>query len=165
VHDSDGVYFVPAFTGLGAPYWNQHVRGTVFGLTRGTASSHIARAALDSIAYQTLDVLLAMQNDSKIEIRELRVDGGATVNSSLMQFQSDILQVNVVRPKISETTALGAAYLAGLAVGYWSGTEEIRRHWTADQVFAPAMKPEETRSLVRGWHRAVRAAEAWADTE
>lgn len=165
VHDSEGVYFVPAFTGLGAPYWNQHVRGTLFGLTRGSSSSHIARAALDSIAYQTLDVLLAMQNDSRIEIRELRVDGGATVNSGLMQFQSDILQVNVVRPKISETTALGAAYLAGLAVGYWSGTEEIRRHWRADQVFAPAMKPEETRSLVKGWHRAVRAAEAWADIE
>lgn len=163
VESSDGVYFVPAFTGLGAPYWNQHVRGTLLGLTRGSTASHIARAALDSIAYQTLDVLLAMQNDSGMKIKELRVDGGATVNSCLMQFQSDLLQANVVRPRISETTALGAAYLAGLAVGYWGGTDEIKRQWQADKIFTPAMKPEETRSLVGGWHRAVKAAEFWAD--
>jgi len=163
VESSDGVYFVPAFTGLGAPYWNQHARGTLLGLTRGTKATHIARAALDSIAYQTLDVLLAMQNDSGMEIKELRVDGGATVNSCLMQFQSDILQANVVRPRISETTALGAAYLAGLAVGYWDGTDEIKRQWQADKIFTPAMKPEEIRSLVGGWHRAVKAAEFWAN--
>jgi glycerol kinase len=160
---SEGVYFVPAFTGLGAPYWNQHVRGSLFGLTRGSTASHIARAALDSIAYQTLDVLIAMQNDSNMIIKELRVDGGATVNNCLMQFQSDILQANVVRPRISETTALGAAYLAGLAVGYWNGTDEIRRQWQADKIFTPAMKPEETRSIVGDWHRAVKAAEFWAE--
>ncbi|NMD01766.1 MAG: glycerol kinase GlpK, partial [Bacteroidales bacterium] len=120
VADSDGVYFVPAFAGLGAPYWNQHARGTITGLTRGSTAAHIARAALDSIAYQTLEVLLAMKKDSGIDVRELRVDGGATVNSNLLQFQSDILQAKVVRPKITETTALGAAYLAGLATGYWS---------------------------------------------
>jgi glycerol kinase len=163
VEGSEGVYFVPAFTGLGAPYWNQHVRGSLFGLTRGSTASHIARAALDSIAYQTLDVLIAMQNDSNMIIKELRVDGGATVNNCLMQFQSDILQANVVRPRISETTALGAAYLAGLAVGYWSGTDEIRRQWQADKIFTPAMKPEETRSIVGDWHRAVKAAEFWAE--
>ena len=163
VPSSEGVYFVPAFAGLGAPYWNQHARGTVTGLTRGSTAAHIARAALDSIAYQTLDVLLAMQNDSGINIKELRVDGGATVNKPLMQFQSDILQTMVIRPVVTETTALGAAYLAGLATGYWSGTEELRHQWQADQVFNPAMKPEETQSLIRGWHRAVRAAEAWAD--
>lgn len=163
VEGSEGVYFVPAFTGLGAPYWNQHVRGTLFGLTRGSTASHIARAALDSIAFQTFDVLLAMQNDSSMIIKELRVDGGATVNSCLMQFQSDILQANVVRPRISETTALGAAYLAGLAVGYWNGTDEIKRQWQADRIFTPALKQEETRSIIRGWHRAVRAAEFWAE--
>jgi glycerol kinase len=162
VQSSEGVYFVPAFTGLGAPYWNQHTRGTMTGLTRGSTAAHIARAALDSIAYQTLDVLLAMQNDSGLKINELRVDGGVTVNNSLMQFQADILQTNVIRPRISETTALGAAYLAGLAVGYWEGTEEILQQWQADKVFVPAMKPEETRSLVRGWHHAVRTAAFWA---
>ncbi len=163
VPSSEGVYFVPAFAGMGAPYWNQHARGTVTGLTRGSTAAHIARAALDSIAYQTLDVLLAMQNDSGINIKELRVDGGATVNRGLMQFQSDILQTKVIRPVVTETTALGAAYLAGLSTGYWSGPEEIRRQWQADQVFMPVMKPEEIQSLISGWHRAVRAAEAWAN--
>jgi glycerol kinase len=163
VPSSEGVYFVPAFAGLGAPYWNQHARGTVTGLTRGSTAAHIARAALDSIAYQTVDVLLAMQNDSGINIKELRVDGGVTVNKPLMQFQSDILQTRVIRPMVTETTALGAAYLAGLATGYWSGTEELRHQWQADQVFNPAIKPEETKLLISGWHRAVRAAEAWAE--
>src|SRR4030043_1847967 len=135
VKGSEGVYFVPAFAGLGAPYWNQHARGTITGLTRGSTAAHIARAALESIAFQTHDVLLAMQNDSGIDIRELRVDGGATVNNNLMQFQADLLQAKVVRPKITETTALGAAYLAGLAVNYWSGLEEIRRQWQVDRTF------------------------------
>lgn len=165
VSSGDGVYFVPAFAGLGAPYWNQHARGTITGLTRGTTAAHIARAALDSIAYQTYDVLLAMRNDSGINIKELRVDGGATVNNSLMQFQSDLLQVDVVRPKITETTALGAAYLAGLATGYWSGIDEIRQQWQIDRRFSPAIKAEESDSLIKGWHRAVRAAIAWADDD
>jgi len=162
VSSSEGVYFVPAFAGLGAPYWNQHARGTIVGITRGSNSAHIARAALDSIAYQTLEVLLAMQKDSGIEIRELRVDGGATVNDNLMQFQSELLQTKVVRPKITETTALGAAYLAGLAVGYWGSMDDIRKQWQIGKVFAPGLAAEKTESLIEGWHRAVKAAEAWA---
>jgi glycerol kinase len=163
VKDSEGVYFVPAFAGLGAPHWNQHARGTMAGITRGSTSAHIARAALDSIAYQTLEVLLAMQNDSGIDIRELRVDGGATVNNLLMQFQSDLLQAKVVRPKITETTALGAAYLAGLAVKYWANINEVKQQWQMDRTFSPQIKEIETHSLIKGWHRAVNAAKAWAD--
>ena len=163
VKNSEGVYFVPAFAGLGAPHWNQHARGTLVGITRGSTSAHIARAALDSIAYQTLEVLQAMQKDSGIDIRELRVDGGATVNNQLMQFQSDLLQAKVVRPKITETTALGAAYLAGLAVGYWSGIKEVRQQWQVDRIFSPQLKADEIQSLIKGWHRAVNAAKAWAD--
>jgi glycerol kinase len=163
VKDSDGVYFVPAFAGLGAPHWNQHARGTLVGITRGSTSAHIARAALDSIAYQTLEVLQAMQTDSAIHIRELRVDGGATVNNKLMQFQSDLLQAKVVRPKITETTALGAAYLAGLAVNYWGSIDVIRKQWQMDRTFSPEIEEKETRSLIKGWHRAVNAAKAWAD--
>jgi glycerol kinase len=163
VKDSEGVYFVPAFAGLGAPYWNQHALGTITGLTRGSTSAHIARAALDSIAYQTLEVLLAMKKDSGIDIKELRVDGGATVNNNLMQFQSDLLQTKVVRPKITETTALGAAYLAGLAAGYWTDIKVIRKQWQVDKIFSPAIAEKETRALIKGWHRAVGAAEAWAE--
>lgn len=163
VKDSDGVYFVPAFAGLGAPHWNQHARGTMVGLTRGSTSAHIARAALDSIAFQTLEVLKAMENDSGIKIRELRVDGGATVNNQLMQFQSDLLQTSVVRPKITETTALGAAYLAGLAVNFWSGVDEIRKQWQVDRAFHPEKDEAETASLVKGWHRAVKAAKVWSE--
>ena len=163
VKDSDGVYFVPAFAGLGAPHWNQHARGTMFGLTRGSTSAHIARAALDSIAYQTLEVLLAMQKDSGIDIRELRVDGGATVNNKLMQFQSDLLQTKVVRPKITETTALGAAYLAGLAVNYWENIDEIKQQWQIDKTFSPQIEETQTRQLIKGWHRAVKASKFWAD--
>jgi glycerol kinase len=165
VKDSEGVYFVPAFAGLGAPHWNQHARGTMVGLTRGSTSAHIARAALDSIAYQTLEVLLAMQKDSGIDIRELRVDGGATVNNQLMQFQSDLLQAKVVRPKITETTALGAAYLAGLAVNYWSDIKEVKQQWQMDRTFSPQIEAGETHSLIKGWHRAVKASIAWADDE
>ncbi|MFN2314348.1 MAG: FGGY family carbohydrate kinase, partial [Bacteroidales bacterium] len=163
VKSTDGVYFVPAFAGLGAPYWNQHARGTITGLTRGSTAAHIARAALESIAFQTHDVLLAMQNDSGLIINELRVDGGATANDLLMQFQADILQADVVRPRITETTALGAAYLAGLSTGYWNSIEDLRSQWHVDSRFSPGMKPEETNSLVKGWRRAVKAANAWAD--
>lgn len=163
VKDSEGVYIVPAFAGLGTPHWNQHARGSVFGLTRGSSQAHIARAAIDSIAYQTYDVLKAMEADAGISIAELRVDGGATVNNSLMQFQSDILNTKVIRPKITETTALGAAYLAGLAVGYWKNIDEIQKQWQVDQEFSPAMDDKKRSDLVNGWQRAVKAAIVWAD--
>src|SRR5512133_2424055 len=152
VKDSEGVYFVPAFAGLGAPYWDQHARGTLTGITRGSTDAHIARAAVDSIAYQTYDVLLAMQKDSGVTIRELRVDGGATVNNCLLQFQADLLQTKVVRPMITETTALGAAYLAGLAVGYWSDIHDISQQWQLDRTFSPGIPASETTSLIKGWH-------------
>ncbi len=163
VSDSGGVYFVPAFAGLGAPYWNQHARGTIVGITRGSTTAHIARAALDSIAYQTLEVLHAMEKDSGIDIRELRVDGGATVNNSLMQFQADLLQASVIRPKITETTALGAAYLSGLATGYWKTVDDLSKQWQIDRTFVPALDQELTGSLIKGWRRAIKAAEAWAE--
>ena len=163
VQNTDGVYLVPAFAGLGAPHWNQYARGTIFGLTRGSSNAHIARAALDSIAYQTYDVLKAMEADSGIHIKELRVDGGATVNNQLMQFQSDILNTKVVRPKITETTALGAAYLAGLAVGYWKNVEDIQQQWQVDKSFSPAMDNAKRNELVNGWQRAVKASIAWAE--
>lgn len=165
VKDTDGVYIVPAFAGLGAPHWNQYARGSIFGLTRGSSNAHIARAALDSIAYQTYDVLKAMEADAGIHIRELRVDGGATVNNQLMQFQSDILNTKVVRPKITETTALGAAYLAGLAVGYWKNVEEIQQQWQVDKSFSPSMVDAKRNELVNGWQRAVKASIAWADNK
>lgn len=162
VKDSDGVYFVPAFAGLGAPHWDQHARGTLVGITRGTTSSHIARAALDSIAFQTLDVLKAMQIDSGIIIKQLRVDGGATVNNTLMQFQSDLLQAAVVRPKITETTALGAAYLAGLAVKFWGSIEEISHQWQQDRSFEPSVSAKEVKEKIEKWHRAVSTTKYWA---
>ena len=162
VSDNGGVYLVPAFAGLGAPHWNQYARGAIFGLTRGSSNAHIAKAALESIAYQTYDVLKAMEADAGIQIRELRVDGGATVNSALMQFQSDILHCKVVRPEITETTALGAAYLAGLAVGFWKNVEEIQQQWQINQAFAPAMPEEKRNELVKGWQRAVKASIAWS---
>ncbi len=165
VEDSDGVYLVPAFAGLGAPYWNQHARGTMVGITRGTNRAHIARAAQDSIAYQVTDLLTAMNADSGIDIKELRVDGGATVNDTLMQFQSDLLEVPVIRPKVTETTALGAAYLAGLAVGYWNDIEEIRKQWQVDEKFEPQMDKARVQELTNGWKRAVKAAIAWADNK
>ena len=165
VKDSEGVYVVPAFAGLGAPHWNQHARGIITGLTRGSNASHIARAALDSIAYQTMDMLKAMEADSGISIKELRVDGGATVNNLLMQFQSDIMNTTVVRPVITETTALGAAYLAGLAVGYWPNMEAIQNQWQVDKKFTAAMEEEERKKLTKQWQRSVKAAKAWADDE
>jgi glycerol kinase len=165
VEDTDGVYLVPAFAGLGAPHWNPYARGTVFGITRGTSSAHIARAALDSIAYQTYDVLKAMEADAGIRIQELRVDGGATINNALMQFQSDILDCKVVRPRITETTALGAAYLAGLAVGYWKNIEDIQQQWQVDRSFTSAIESEKRNALLHGWQRAVKASVAWANEE
>jgi glycerol kinase len=163
VPDSDGVYIVPAFAGLGAPHWNPYARGSIFGLTRGSNQAHIARASLDSIAYQSADLLNAMEADAGIPIRELRVDGGATVNDLLMQFQSDLLNSKVVRPVITETTALGAAYLAGLAVGYWKNKEALRELWKADQVFTPCIEEPKRKELIKGWQRAIRAAIAWAN--
>jgi len=162
--DSGGVYLVPAFAGLGAPHWNQHARGALFGLTRGSSNAHIARAALESIAYQTYDVLKAMEADAAINITELRVDGGATVNNGLMQFQSDILHCKVVRPRITETTALGAAYLAGLAVGYWRNVDEIQQQWQVDKTFSPQLETARVNELLNGWRRAVKASIAWADS-
>ena len=162
VEDSGGVYVVPAFAGLGAPYWNQHARGTIVGITRGTSGAHFARAALDSIAYQTMDVLKAMEADSGISIKELRVDGGATANNLLMQFQSDMLQTKVVRPVITETTAIGAAYLAGLAVGFWKDLEEIQAQWQMERVFSPKMDEGERQVLSAGWKKAIQAAVSWS---
>jgi len=164
VPHSDGVYLVPAFAGLGAPHWNARARGTLFGVTRGTTSSHIARAALDSIAYQSLDVLKAMEADSGMRIGELRVDGGACANDLLMQFQADLLGVGVARPRIAETTALGAAYLAGLAVGYWKDVDELKAQWQLERRFAPSMPEQEIASSLAGWRRAVNATKAWADS-
>ena len=163
VPHSDGVYLVPAFAGLGAPHWNAHARGTLFGVTRGTTSAHLARAALESIAYQSIDVLKAMEADSGMRIGELRVDGGAVANDLLMQFQADILGVDVVRPQISETTALGAAYLAGLAVGYWKDVDELQSQWKLDRRFSAALPAEDVKRHMQGWHRAVDAAKVWAD--
>ena len=161
--DNGGVYMVPAFTGLGAPYWNQYARGIIVGLTRGSTDGHIARAAVESIAYQTMDVLKAMEADSGITIREVRVDGGATINDYLMQFQANLLDTQVVRPTVTETTALGAAYLAGLAVGFWKNIEEVKAYWATEKVFEPSMKEEVRQSLQKEWKRAIKAAEAWAE--
>ena len=158
VSTTDGVYIVPAFAGLGAPYWNQHARGTIVGITRGTTDCHIARAAIESIAFQTMDLLKAMEADSGISIKELRVDGGATANNLLMQFQSDLLQTKVIRPITIETTALGAAYLAGLAVGYWWDTNEIQELWQKESSFIPHMSINQKNELAAGWSRAVNAA-------
>jgi glycerol kinase len=161
VPDSGGVYVVPAFAGLGAPYWNQHARGTIVGITRGTTGAHFARAALDSIAYQTMDVLKAMEADSVISIKELRVDGGATANNLLMQFQSDMLDTKVVRPVVIETTAIGAAYLAGLAVGFWSSLEEIQAQWQMERVFSPEMGAMKRINLGKEWTKAINSAIKW----
>jgi len=161
VADNGGVYLVPAFAGLGSPHWDAYARGSISGLTRGSTSAHIARAALESIAYQTADVLDAMQTDSGINITELRVDGGAASNNLLMQFQADVMGVPVVRPRVTETTALGAAYLAGLAVGYWKSAEEIDAQWQVERRFEPLMKRSEAQKLRVIWKRAVERARAW----
>lgn len=155
VPDNGGVYFVPAFVGLGAPYWDSYARGTIVGLSRGSTSAHIARAALESIAYQTADVLDAMRQDSGVNLSELRVDGGASQNDLLMQFQADVLGVPVVRPKITETTALGAAYLAGLAVGYWQNIAEITQQWQSEKRFEPQMNTDQRQALRQAWQQAI----------
>lgn len=156
VPDTNGVYFVPALTGLGAPWWDQYARGTIVGISRGTTTAHIARAALEGIAYQTLDIMNAMSLDAGIPLRELKVDGGASRNNLLMQFQADILGTRVIRPKVVETTAMGAAYLAGLAVGYWSSIDDIRKQWQVDHVFEPSWDEESMNRAKEGWHDAVK---------
>jgi len=163
VTDPDGVYLVPAFAGLGAPHWDQYARGLVAGVTRGTTAAHIARAALEGIAFQVADVLRAMQADAKIKLKELRVDGGASANNLLMQFQSSLLGVPVVRPKVTETTALGAAYLAGLAVGYWKDQKQIAAQWQVDRRFTPSMKAVDRKRLETGWRKALERARRWED--
>lgn len=161
--DNGGVYFVPAFVGLGAPHWDSYARGTITGLTRGSTAGHIARAALESIAYQSADVIEAMESDSGTRLQQLRVDGGATANNLLMQFQADLLGVPVVRPKVRETTALGAAYLAGLAVGYWESAEEIGGLWQIDRTFEPGMSADHAHSLRTRWNKALSRAKAWEE--
>ncbi len=163
VSDSDGVYIVPAFTGLGAPYWDQYARGTVVGLTRGCTKEHFIRATLESINYQVADVLGVMQEESGIYLKALKVDGGASANNFLMQFQADILNTPVHRPDVIETTSLGAAYLAGLATGYWSGKDEILANWKLGRSFEPAMAEDVRNSKIKGWHRAVKCARIWAE--
>jgi len=163
VSSSDGVVIVPAFAGLGAPHWNPYARGSVFGITRGTTSAHLARAALESIAFQSYDVLRAMEADLGSSITELRVDGGAVVNNLLMQFQADLLQASVVRPQITETTALGAAYLAGLAVGYWNNIDELGQKWKLDHRFMPALSAADLQIKKNEWERAIQASIAWAN--
>jgi len=162
VPDNGGVYLVPAFAGLGAPHWDAYARGSIFGLTRGATGGHIARAALESIAYQSAELVRAMESDAGIELTELRVDGGATANDLLMQFQADILGVPVVRPKVAETTALGAAYLAGLAVGYWSDPAEVAANWQVQRRFEPAMSRDRASALMADWRKAVERAKHWA---
>ena len=165
VPDTNGVYVVPAFVGLGAPYWDMYARGTIVGLTRGANRNHVVRATLESIALQTRDVLEAMQEDSGITLKTLKVDGGAVTNNFLMQFQSDILGVPVERPKVTETTAMGAAFLAGLAVGFWKNKAEIAAKWNVDRTFTPTMAPETRERQYKGWKKAVERSRAWEDTE
>ena len=161
--DTGGVYVVPAFTGLGAPYWNPEARGTIVGLTRGSTKEHLIRATVESLAYQTADVLEAMEKDSGLKIRHLKVDGGASANNFLMQFQADILDAEVIRPQCVETTAMGAAFLAGLATGYWTGLDDVKQSWALGHTFKPVMPQAERQMLLSGWKRAVSAAIAWAE--
>lgn len=161
VEDTNGVYMVPAFVGLGAPYWDQYARGTIVGLTRGAKKEHFIRAVLESLAYQTSDVLHAMEEDSRIELNTLKVDGGACANNFLMQFQADILNVQVQRPEVTETTALGAAYLAGLAVGYWNNKEDIVSNWAVSRSFDPKMEEGKREKLLAGWHEAIKRSMSW----
>ena len=163
VDDNGGVYLVPAFVGLGSPYWDMYARGTVVGLTRGSNKNHIIRAALESIAYQSKDLINAMKEDSGIEINSLKVDGGATANNFLMQFQSDILNTKVLRPEIIETTALGAAYLAGLAVGFWKNKEEIKKNWRLNKEFTPDLSENLREKYYNHWKKAVEKAKSWEE--
>ena len=156
VPDNGGVYMVPALTGLGAPYWDQYAKGSITGITRGTTAGHIARAALEGIAFQTMDIVSAMEKDAGVPLGELKVDGGASRNNLLMQFQADVLSTRVVRPQVTETTALGAAYLAGLAVGFWESIDEVKKQWQTDRVFEPSMSPEEVQKAKNGWADAMK---------
>lgn len=165
VTDTTGVYVVPAFTGLGAPYWNPYARGTIVGITRGFNKEHMIRATLESLAYQTYDVLKAMEHDAGISLKSLKVDGGASANNFLMQFQADVLDTLVYRPQCIETTALGAAYLAGLAIGYWKDKEEIKENWRLGATFEPSMTEEKRTELLKGWKKAVKCALAWASED
>ena len=162
VPDTCGVYVVPAFTGLGAPYWDPYARGAVLGLTRGAGKAHIIRATVESLAYQVYDVIKAMEKDADVRLNSLRVDGGACANNFLMQFQSDILDGKVVRPSCIETTALGAAYLAGIATGFWKNADEVKRNWKMEQTFLPSISSEKRESLLKGWQKAVRCVKGWA---
>ncbi|SHJ29230.1 glycerol kinase [Arenibacter nanhaiticus] len=162
VTDTDGVYFVPAFAGLGAPYWDQHAKGSIFGLTRGSTDAHIARAAIEAIAFQTMDVLKAMEADANLSIKEVRVDGGATVNELLMQFQADVLNTVTVRPRVTETTVIGAAYLAGLAVGFWDSLEDIQEIWQTDVRYTPTENRAAIEKNIKGWYRAIDAVQYWS---
>ena len=163
--DTAGAYVVPAFTGLGAPYWSQKARGAIVGGTRGFSRAHLIRATLESLAYQTYDIVRAMEKDSGIKISELKVDGGACANDFLMQFQSDITGTDVYRPQCIETTALGAAYLAGLAVGYWENLDDIKNNWAVNRIFTPSMEEEKRVELIHGWHKAVKCALMWANED
>ncbi len=165
VPDSGGVYFVPGFVGLGAPYWDPYARGAILGITRGTSAAHIARAAVESIAFQSRDLVEAMQRDAGLPLAELKVDGGAAVNDALMQFQADVLGRPVRRPVVAETTALGAAYLAGLAIGYWQGQDEIARNWALDREFSPRMPEPQREHRYREWLKAVERTRHWAEPE
>ena len=162
VKDAAGVFVVPAFVGLGAPYWDPYARGSIFGLTRGANKHHLVRATLESLAYQCYDLLFAMEQDMGHEMRELRVDGGASANNFLMQFQADMLRKQVIRPKCIETTSLGAAYLAGLAVGYWKSTQDVLENWQSDRKFVPSMEEKKQKELLQGWHEAVKRSQNWA---
>ncbi len=163
VPDTGGVYFVPAFTGLGAPYWDMYARGSLFGLTRGTKREHIIRAAQEAIAYQSADLVAAMEHDTGLQMKQLRVDGGASRDHFLMQFQADILDKTVRRPTVQETTALGAAYLAGLAVGVWDNPEHLKCHQSCETTFLPNMDSEQRSRLLSGWHKAVGRSQGWLD--
>lgn len=163
VQSSEGVYFVPAFTGLGAPHWNQHAQGTIFGITRGSTDAHLARAALESIAYQTMDVLNAMVVDSGISVNELRVDGGATVNNLLMQIQANVLKTDTIRPKVIETTAMGAAFLAGLAVNYWDNIDKLEEMWQQERRFIPDVENASIAEGIKGWERAIETLKFWTN--
>ena len=156
---------VPAFTGLGAPYWDQYARGAILGLTRGAGKAHLIRATVESLAYQVTDVIHAMERDSQMKLNALRVDGGASANNFLMQFQSDLLDAQVVRPSCIETTALGAAYLAGLAVGFWKDADEIQKNWKQERVFSPSVTEEKRKKLLKGWKKAVACIFQWAKDE
>jgi glycerol kinase len=163
VKDNGGVYFVPALTGLGAPYWDSYARGTIIGITRGSNQAHIARATLESIAYQVFDIVKAMESDANSKGTELRVDGGATSNDFLLQFQTDLFGFPVVRPNIKEITALGAAYLAGLAIGYWENIEELKKHWSINKTFVPEMENNKVEGLLKQWHKAVSRSANWIE--